>query len=153
MYNVGFPTNNLEQKLFKDAPVKPLLYLRYIDDIFCIFDQREDKVLYFLDYMNEQHPTIKCTMEYSKEKVNFLDTIVRVDDASGKLYTELYTKKTYTHNYLHYTSAHAKHCKSGGPFGKFLRIRRNCNRIADYEKHSENRVLDYRRRGYPIKKT
>ncbi len=45
---------NLEKRLLKDAPVKPLLYLRYINDIFCIFDQGEDKVLDFLDYMAQQ---------------------------------------------------------------------------------------------------
>ncbi len=53
---------NLEQRLLKDAPVKPLLYLVHIDDIFCIFDQREDKVLELTDYMNAQHCTIKFTI-------------------------------------------------------------------------------------------
>ncbi len=87
---------NLEKRLLKDASVKPLLYLCYIDDIFFIFDQGEDRVLGFLDYMNEQHPTIKFTMEYSKEQVNFLDTIFRVDKTAGTLYTELYTNETDT---------------------------------------------------------
>ncbi len=126
------------------------MYLRYIDDIFCIFDQGEDKVLDFLDYINEQHPTIKFTMEYSKEQVNLLDTIVRVDKTAGKLCTEMYTKETHTHNYRHYNSANPEHCKRGGPFGEFLKIRRNWNMIADYVKHSEDRVSDYRRRGYPM---
>ncbi len=68
----------------------------------------------------------------------------------GKLYTELYTKDTDTHNCLHQSSSHHKHCKIGGPYGEFLRIKRNYNKIEDYaKKHSEKRISDYMRRGYP----
>ncbi len=35
---------DLEHRQLKNAPVKPLLYLRYIDDIFCIFDRCETKM-------------------------------------------------------------------------------------------------------------
>ncbi len=34
----------LENKLLQNAPVKPALYLHYIDDIFCSFHQGEEKV-------------------------------------------------------------------------------------------------------------
>ncbi len=45
-----------------------------------------------------------------------------------------------------------KYCKTGGPYGEFLRIRRNCNILDDdYNKHSEERVHDYLRRGYTEK--
>ncbi len=57
-----------------------------------------------------------------------------------------------THITIFTTPQHTPtHFKTGGPFGEFLRIRRNCNRIADYEKHSKDRMIDYRRRGYPMK--
>ena len=59
------------------------------------------------------------------------------------IYTDLYTKDTDTHNYLHYISAHPIHCKHGGPYWKFLRIHRNCTNMVDYEKHSTLSVKDY----------
>ncbi len=54
----------LENKLLQNAIVKPALYLHYIDDLFCIFDQGEEKVKEFKKYMNELHLTIKFTIEY-----------------------------------------------------------------------------------------
>ena len=33
-----------------------------------------------------------------------------------------------TYNYLHYTSSHPKHCKSGIPYSQFLRLRRLCSK-------------------------
>ena len=141
-------TSNLEEKLLRRAPHQPALYLRYIDDIFIIFTGSELELTEFIEYMNSQHVSIKFTAEYSKERVPFLDTWV-IRDRDNKLYTELFTKPTDTHNYLLYTSFHPKHCKNGGPYGEFLRIRRNCTLDDDYETHSTKRVEHYTQRGYP----
>ncbi len=99
--------------------------------------------------MNEEHQTIKFTAEFSRESVNFLDTMVKVDKISTIVYTDLYTKDTDTQNYLHYTSSHPIHCKKGGLYGGFLRIRRTCHHISDFETHTSLRISDYLRRGYP----
>ena len=85
----------------------------------------------------------------STDQVAFLDTLVKVDHNTNEIYTDLYTKDTDTQNYLSYDSCHPIHCKKGGPYGEFLRIRRNCQKIEDYDKHSLQRVKDYERRGYP----
>jgi len=142
----------LEQKELKNLErigLIPALYLRFIDDIFILWILGETKLMEFINHMNEAHPTIKFTCEFSRESVNFLDTTVRVDKESKTVYTELYTKDTDTHNYLQYTSAHPAHCKKGGPYGEFLRIRRNCHKPEDFEKHAKSRCEDYKRRGYP----
>ena len=141
--------SQLEKKLLAKAPHKPEIYLRYIDDIFCIFCTGEDKVHEFVDYMNSCHPTIKFTAEMSTTEVSFLDTRVKVDPLTNEIYTDLYTKDTDTQNYLRYDSCHPIHCMKGGPYGEFLRIRRNCHKLEDYDKHSLQRVKDYERRGYP----
>ena len=62
---------------------------------------------------------------------------------------ELYTKPTDTHNYLHFKSSHPGHTKRGGPYGQFLRIRRNCTLDEDYIKHSLIMKQHYIKRGYP----
>ncbi len=142
----------LEQNILKTLEtkgLKPALYLRYIDDIFIILNQGEEKLLEFINYFNEAHPSIKFTFEYSKEQITFLDTRVKIDETSKTVFTDLYTKDTDTHNYLHYTSAHPAHCKTGGPFGEFFRIRRNCHKLTDFDRHANARMTDYIRWGYP----
>ena len=141
----------LEKKLLANAPCKPIIYLRFIDDIFCVFREPRNKIEEFVQYMNSSHDTIKFTAEISENEVTFLDTKVIKDPVTHKIYTELYTKDTDTQNYLAFDSCHPKHCKTGGPYGEFLRIRRNCFKLEDYDKHSEQRVKDYERRGYPTK--
>ena len=41
---------------------KPKLYKRYEDDIFVMFQSRDD-VKKFVDYMNTKHPNIRFTSE------------------------------------------------------------------------------------------
>ncbi len=144
----------LEQKLLKELEqmgLKPALYLRYIDDIFIICDQGEEKLKQFIKYVNDAHHSIKFTAEYSIGEVNFLDTKVIVDRTLNKVFTDLYTKNINTNNFLHYTSSHPHHCKKGEPFGEFLRLKRNCHRITDFEIHASQRLADYIRRVYPKK--
>ena len=86
-------------------------------------------------------------MEHSRSKIVFLDTWVKV--ITNRLIVELYTKPTDTHNYLHFTSGHPKHTKRAGPYGQFLRIRRNCTLQSDYIKHSLKMKRHYIDRGYP----
>jgi hypothetical protein len=87
--------------------------------------------------------------EWSETSVVFLDTIVKRED--NKLFTDLYTKETDTHSYLHYTSSHPRHMKEKGPYGQFLRLKRNCAKDADFAKHSEEMASDYSKCGYPDK--
>ena len=120
-----------------------------IDDIFVIWSHGLQELNSFLEYMNQFHNTIKFTMEYSNEQIVFLDTIVKKCKFSNKLLVELYTKPTDTHNYLHFNSFHPGHTKRGGPYGQFLRVRRNCTLISDYKKHSLFLKEKYLQRGYP----
>ena len=147
----------LEQKLLAEAQkigLVPLVYLRFIDDLFMVWDLGEAKLKRFIEFSNEFHSTIKFTAEYSREVVNYLDTKVKVKtdhNGTSTIYFDLYTKDTDTHSYLHYTSSHPIHCKKGGPYGEFLRLRRNCTNMSDFEKHAQSRVKDYIARGYPEK--
>jgi hypothetical protein len=44
-----------------------------------------------------------------------------------------------------------KHIKEKGPYGQFLRLRRNCAKEADFKLHSVNMAKDCSKRGYPNK--
>ena len=69
--------------------------------------------------------------------------------SGNQLYTDLYTKPTDANNFLHFDSAHPPHCKKGIPLGQFLRIRRICSKIQDYDKHGLVKAAHFLARGYP----
>ena len=104
--------------------------MRYIDDIFFIWEHCEESLKEFINEINSFHPTIKFTADWSKEKVNFLD--VEVTLKNGVLSTDLFVKPTDTHQFLDPTSCHPYHCKKGIPYSQTLRLNRIC---------SDNRIL------------
>ena len=140
----------LEKNILECSPKEPLLWKRFIDDIFMIWTYSQKELHTFLEYLNRFHHSIKFTMEYSDKQIVFLDTIVKKSTKNNRLIVELYTKPTDTHNYLHFQSYHPSHTKRGGPYGQFLRVRRNCTLDSDYEKHSSYIKDKYIQRGYPV---
>ena len=92
----------------------PLVTDIFIDDIFFIWEHREEKLKEFIDVLNKKHPTIKFTAEWSKTQINFLDVTVYLENENIK--TDLYVKSTDTHQYLHSSSYHPYHCKKGIPY-------------------------------------
>ena len=105
------------------------------------------KLLQFVEHLNLCHPTIKFTSEISHQSINFLNTTLTLKD--GKISTTLYCKPTDAHNYLLFSSSHPKHCKEGIPYSQFLRVRRICSNIEDYDTNSAMLSDHFLRRGYP----
>ena len=84
---------NLETKMIHSYDKKPNLWLRYIDDVFYIWEHGKDELNKWFEHLNHFHKTIKFTNEWSYENINFLDTTFKVI-ACHKLYTDLYIKQT-----------------------------------------------------------
>ena len=86
------------------SDIGPSFYRRYVDDIFCIFQNQSDAEM-FLNYINMMHPNIKFTMETEVSKcLSFLD--VTIKNMSG-LSISVYRKKTFTGlltNFFSYTT-------------------------------------------------
>ena len=99
----------VETEFLETQAVKPWLWKRFIDDIFIIWADSKENLNKFLKDLNEFHPNLKFTYEKSKEKINFLDLVIKLTD--GKIVTDLYCKPTDSHQYLHYDSCHAEHIK------------------------------------------
>ena len=129
-------------------PKQPLLWVRFIDDIFMVWEHGEEELTRFLQHLNTTHNTIKFTAEFSKSKINFLDTWV-TKDRDGYMNTDLYTKPTDSNDYLEFTSAHPFHTKKGIPLGQFLRLRRICRNKEDFVRHCIEKGKHFLRRGYP----
>ena len=53
----------LEEEILREVESKPYLWWRYIDDIFFIWEHREEKLKEFIGVLNKKHPTIKFTAE------------------------------------------------------------------------------------------
>ena len=100
-----------------------------------------------LRYLNTVHPTIKFTAASSRTEIPFLDILIKVRD--GLQHSDLHIKPTNTHNYLHYLSAHPRHCKDNIPFSQFLRVRRLCSQDEDFRARCLELTQHLRERDYP----
>ena len=141
--------DRLERRLLINAETKPHTWWRFIDDIFIIWTEGEDKLKEFLDYLNSAHRTIKFTSNWSTDEIEFLD--VKVLNESGVLETDLYVKPTDTHQYLHHASCHPRACKKGIPYAQALRLRRICSKPCFFEERSTNLKEFLTARGYKKK--
>ena len=98
---------------------------RFIDDIFFIWTESEESLEKFLEDINKFHPNLKFTYEKSKEKINFLDVVIKINE--GRIITDLYCKPTDGHQYLHSDSWHADDIKRSNIFIQTLRLKRICS--------------------------
>ena len=121
---------DLERKILEEVDRRPSTWWRYIDDVFAIWTHGEEHLTEFVQQINNQHPTIQFTAEWSNRSVAFLDVKVTIEE--GRLTTDLFTKSTDTHQYLHKRSCHPAHCKSTIAYGQALLLRRICSNNDTY---------------------
>ena len=74
-------------------------YLRIIDDIFMVWTKSVNELKSFINEINKNHHSIKFDFKFSKEKIEFLDTLV-YKDHNNRLQATLYKKPTDCQNYL-----------------------------------------------------
>ena len=81
----------------------PLLYKRYVNEFFLVFNDRDDCELFY-EYINKQHPNIKFTLDIEEnECLPFLDVLVS-RSADGVVPTSLYQKDTFSGLMMQYDS-------------------------------------------------
>ena len=127
--------DKFECQLLKDFEkihgTRPLIWYRYVDDIFFIWNGSQESLNTFIEfaqnYSNSKNmkSKIKFEVNMSCESVNFLDVVV--SNQSGRLETSLYTKPTDAHLYLNATSFHPNHVIKNLSKGLLIRIRRICS--------------------------
>lgn len=139
----------LEEEFLERSEYKPSLYVRYIDDIFMIWEHGDEKLKAFHEAFNSQTETIKFTMEHSKVNLNFLD--VSVSNEDGRLSTSIYRKPTDSFSYLKYESFHPQHIKQSIVFSQMLRFRRIISDEEVFDKEVLVLGQQFVRRGYPPK--
>jgi hypothetical protein len=137
----------LEGQLLKSVPLKPLSWLRFIDDIDMQWCHGEMELDSFLEVANNFHTTIKFTSEVATANHIFLDTSSHIDE-NDTIKVDLYSKPTDTHQYLLTSSCHPKHCCKNITYSLALRIRRICSNDSTFEKRAEELSKHLLRRGY-----
>ena len=70
----------VETDIMNQSPNKPLIWKRYIDDIFSVWNTNKEAIHNFTKLANSFHPTIKFTAEISDTEMTFLDTCVYKGD-------------------------------------------------------------------------
>jgi hypothetical protein len=80
-------------------------YLRYVDDILVIYDERITNINTITNSFDDMHPNLQFTYETEQNnKINYLDiTIIRQNDQVDIV---VYRKPTYTDSIIPYTSNH-----------------------------------------------
>ena len=83
-----------EKLAISTSPVKPRIWKRYVDDIYCIIEKGSESV--FLNHLNSIRPQIQFTMELPVDgTLAFLDcSLHRRND--GSLEINVHRKKTHT---------------------------------------------------------
>ena len=107
MYNASFMLTSkslfclayFERKLLEDSFDKsafPVLYLRFVDDIFCVFRSSTSHEP-FLSKLNDFHPNLKFTSEIGPLQLSFLDTCISLPTSDEESFTsKVFRKSTYT---------------------------------------------------------
>ena len=141
----------VEKDLLAKCAKKPLVWFRYIDDIFFVWTHGKESLNEFLTFCNNnQHGIIfEVTPDsVSTTSIPFLD--IRVILNNGKLETDLYVKPTDKFQYLNFTSSHPYHQKASLPYGLALRIKRICSNQGDFKRHCEKLIIHLRKRGFKL---
>ena len=138
----------LEQDFLKSRSLAPSIWLRFLDDIFVVWDHSIESLHSFIDALNSFHPSIKFTYNISTKTVNFLDVTVS-KSVNLEFVTNAYVKSTNVHQYVEYSSCHPKSCKNVIPYSQSKRYRR----IISNDKKLEECILQLRdfffERNYP----
>ena len=82
-----------EESASLKCPSRPLLYYRYLDDIFGLWDKSETEFNHFIHILNSHHPGIALKHTLPLQQVPFLDTIVffsEIIDGYKTLGTKVY---------------------------------------------------------------
>ena len=143
---------DLEEDFLARQPLKPLFWMRYIDDILSVWHHSSEELGRFLKELNEVDPRLCFTSELSHLSAVFLD--VRIykppnHSLTGKLSTSIWYKHTNTFSYADGTSHIVPHTFRGIAIGETVRALRNSDTRRKFEDVRRKLLHRFSRRNYP----
>ena len=142
----------VETDILSQSVIKPLVWKRFIDDIFSLWNVSRDEISKFIEQANKHHPTIKFTAELPETETTFLDTNVYKGERFKKaavLDVRTHFKPTETFQYTHFSSCHPPGVKRGFIKGEALRLLRTNSSKTLFEEMIKNFKKQLQERGYP----
>ena len=146
--------NKVETDILGQSAFRPLVWKRYIDDIFSLWTINRVEISQFIEQANSHHPTIKFTAEISETETTFLDTTISKGERFLKvsvLDVRTHFKPTVTFQYTHFTSSHPPGVKKGFIKGEALRLLRTNSSKRIFEEKVKDFKSHLLERGYPEK--
>ena len=130
----------------QDGVPKPALYLRYVDDIICIF-RKDVKFEPFLHSLNNIHPNLQFTYELGGKSLPFLDTTITLQPYSFT--STVFRKNTDTNVVMNYSSMTPKKWKVGLIKWFLHRADRVCSDKSLFSKEVDRLRDTFYKNGYP----
>jgi hypothetical protein len=121
---------DLEETVLQAAPLKPSVFLRYLDDIFMVWPHSENDLSLFVKQFNSTNRNINLTAEVNFDSVDFLDVTIFKGNRfglTGILDSKVYFKPTATHDLIRRDSYHPKSVGIGVIKSQVTRFYRNCS--------------------------
>lgn len=140
-----------ESEVLDLVPLKPSIYLRFLDDIFIVWEHSLEDFDHFLQILNSHRDTIKLKPTINQTSIDFLDVTIFKGPRFQKeniLDTKVFFKPTDTHELLHKLSYHPKHTFPGILKSQFLRFFRISNNFEDFLKSSKILIQVLAKRSY-----
>ena len=138
-----------ENKLLEKTNSKPNLYVRYVDDIFCVFHERHAAMKFF-EELNQMHHCLKFTFELGPTVLPFLDTSIDItDDIGGKFRSYVYRKASNTGLLLNFHAVCPFNWKVGLVYCMINRAYMICNEWSLFSKEIDYLKNMFSSNGYP----
>ena len=130
----------------QDTVVNPALYVRYVDDVFCIF-RKGDQYEKFLTKLNNLHPNLRFTYELGGESLPFLDTKVTLEPPGFK--STVFRKNTDTSVVMNYCSTAPRKWKTALIKCFIHRADRVCSNASLFNQEICHLKSIFEKNGYP----
>uniref|UniRef100_A0A8C5LZ44 Helix-turn-helix domain-containing protein n=1 Tax=Leptobrachium leishanense TaxID=445787 RepID=A0A8C5LZ44_9ANUR len=125
-------------------------WLRYIDDILFLWQGPIEMLNEWLALLNNNEIGFGLTLVVGGNSIEFLDLNIIIN-SDLELITTLHRKPTSTNNFLNWSSHHPQNLKRGIPIGQYLRARRNCTSLQDFQLEANLLKNMFLSKGYPRK--
>lgn len=129
----------------------PAIYLRYLDDIFLVWEHDLETFDKVFDKWNKISPNIQLKKNIQEQELEFLDVLVYKGPQfhqTGRFDTKVYFKPTDSHALLHRDSYHPGHTFPGLIKSQLIRYARICNNQPDFEEATNILFKAVEARGY-----
>ena len=129
-----------------------MVWKRYIDDIFSLWDISKPDIEQFIEEANAHHPISKFAAEISNTETTFLDTAIYKSERFRQrsiLDIKTHFKPTETFRYTHFNSCHRPGVKLGFVRGEALRLIHTKSSRVTFEENISNFKVRLQARGFP----